>query len=72
VIRDVDAPDGNDIALDDVKASASGPSPWAHVETERRLWDGVFDSDLDVFSSGGPDNSPRRRSSRSFRPGLSR
>ena len=29
------------------------------VETKRRLWDGVFDYDLDAFSPGGPDNSPQ-------------
>ncbi len=28
------------------------------VETKRRLWDGVFDYDLNAFSPGGPDNSP--------------
>jgi general stress protein 26 len=27
-------------------------------ETKRRLWDGVFDYDLNAFSPGGPDNSP--------------
>jgi general stress protein 26 len=28
------------------------------VETKRRLWDGVFDYDLNLFSPGGPDGSP--------------
>lgn len=28
------------------------------VETKRRLWDGVFDYDLDAFAPGGPENSP--------------
>jgi len=28
------------------------------VETKRRLWNGVFDYDLNLFSPGGPDNSP--------------
>lgn len=28
------------------------------VETKRRLWDGVFDYDLNLFSPGGPDESP--------------
>ena len=28
------------------------------VETKRRLWDGVFDYDLNAFSPGGPENSP--------------
>ena len=28
------------------------------LETKRRLWDGVFDYDLNLFSPGGPDDSP--------------
>ena len=28
------------------------------VETKRRLWQGVFDYDLDAFAPGGPDDSP--------------
>jgi general stress protein 26 len=28
------------------------------LETKRRLWNGVFDYDLDAFAPGGPDNSP--------------
>ncbi len=28
------------------------------LETKRRLWDGVFDYDLNAFSPGGPDGSP--------------
>lgn len=28
------------------------------VETKRRLWNGMFDYDLDLFSPGGPDGSP--------------
>jgi general stress protein 26 len=28
------------------------------LDTKRRLWDGVFDYDLDVFAPGGPENSP--------------
>ena len=28
------------------------------LETKRRLWNGVFDYDLNLFSPGGPDNSP--------------
>lgn len=27
------------------------------VETKRRLWDGVFDYDLNAFAPGGPDDS---------------
>ncbi len=28
------------------------------VETKRRLWEGVFDYDLNAFAPGGPDDSP--------------
>ena len=28
------------------------------VETKRRLWNGVFDYDLNAFAPGGPDDSP--------------
>ncbi len=28
------------------------------LDTKRRLWDGVFDYDLNDFAPGGPDNSP--------------
>jgi general stress protein 26 len=28
------------------------------VETKRRLWEGVFDYDLNLFAPGGPDASP--------------
>jgi general stress protein 26 len=28
------------------------------LESKRRLWNGVFDYDLNVFAPGGPDNSP--------------
>jgi general stress protein 26 len=28
------------------------------LETKRRLWEGVFDYDLSMFSPGGPDGSP--------------
>ena len=28
------------------------------LETKKRLWDGVFDYDLNAFAPGGPDNSP--------------
>lgn len=27
-------------------------------DTKRRLWNGVFDYDLDAFAPGGPDDSP--------------
>lgn len=28
------------------------------VESKRRLWNGVFDYDLNLFAPGGPENSP--------------
>ena len=28
------------------------------LDTKRRLWDGVFDYDLNAFAPGGPDDSP--------------
>lgn len=28
------------------------------LDTKRRLWEGVFDYDLNAFSPGGPDGSP--------------
>ena len=28
------------------------------VETKKRLWDDVFDYDLNAFAPGGPENSP--------------
>jgi general stress protein 26 len=28
------------------------------LDTKRRLWDGVFDYDLNLFSPGGPEGSP--------------
>jgi general stress protein 26 len=28
------------------------------LDTKRRLWNGVFDYDLNAFSPGGPDDSP--------------
>jgi general stress protein 26 len=31
---------------------------FADVDTKRRLWDGVFDYDLNAFAPGGPDDSP--------------
>ena len=30
----------------------------ADVDTKRRLWNGVFDYDLNAFAPGGPDHSP--------------
>jgi general stress protein 26 len=31
---------------------------WDDLETKRRLWNGVFDYDLNQFAPGGPDDSP--------------
>jgi general stress protein 26 len=31
---------------------------WDDVDTKRRLWNGVFDYDLNQFAPGGPDDSP--------------
>ena len=31
---------------------------YTDVETKRRLWEGVFDYDLNAFAPGGPDGSP--------------
>jgi general stress protein 26 len=47
-----------------VDESGDGVELWgtaalhADVETKRRLWEGVFDYDLNLFVSGGPDGSP--------------
>lgn len=31
---------------------------YTDLETKRRLWEGVFDDDLNLFAPGGPDGSP--------------
>ncbi len=31
---------------------------FSDLETKRRLWEGVFDYDLNAFAPGGPDGSP--------------
>lgn len=47
-----------------VTESGDGVEVWgrsslhADVDTKRRLWNGVFDYDLNAFAPGGPDNSP--------------
>lgn len=47
-----------------VTAAGDGVEVWGtasvhdDLETKRRLWTGVFDYDLDLFSPGGPDDSP--------------
>lgn len=47
-----------------VDESGDGVEVWGtatvhdDLETKRRLWNGVFDYDLDLFSPGGPDGSP--------------
>lgn len=54
-----------DVALHwQVTESGDGVEVWGvatvhdDVETKRRLWTGVFDYDLDLFSPGGADGSP--------------
>jgi len=47
-----------------VTESGDGVEVWGRsslhtdVDTKRRLWNGVFDYDLNAFAPGGPDNSP--------------
>ena len=47
-----------------VTESGDGVEVWGRaslhedLETKRRLWNGVFDYDLNAFAPGGPDNSP--------------
>jgi len=47
-----------------VTAAGDGVAVWGtasmhtDLETKRRLWTGVFDYDLNLFSPGGPDGSP--------------
>jgi general stress protein 26 len=47
-----------------VTEAGDGVELWGTAEvhtdraTKRRLWDGVFDYDLDLFAPGGPDDSP--------------
>lgn len=47
-----------------VEAVGDGVEVWGtgevftDPETKRRLWDGVFDYDLNAFAPGGPDDSP--------------
>jgi general stress protein 26 len=47
-----------------VTANGDGVELWGtaelftDLETKRRLWEGVFDYDLNAFAPGGPDNSP--------------
>lgn len=31
---------------------------YSDLDTKRRMWDGVFDYDLNLFSPGGPEGSP--------------
>jgi general stress protein 26 len=54
-----------DVALHwQVTEQGDGVAMWGSAElhddvaTKRRLWTGVFDYDLDLFSPGGPDGSP--------------
>jgi general stress protein 26 len=47
-----------------VTANGDGVEIWGtaelftDLETKRRLWNGVFDYDLNAFAPGGPDDSP--------------
>ena len=47
-----------------VDESGDGVEVWGtasihdDVETKKRLWEGVFDYDLSLFSPGGPEGSP--------------
>ena len=47
-----------------VTADGDGVEVWGtaevfdDLETKRRLWNGVFDYDLNAFAPGGPDDSP--------------
>ena len=47
-----------------VTESGDGVEVWGRsslhtdVDTKRRLWNGVFDYDLNAFAPGGPDHSP--------------
>jgi general stress protein 26 len=47
-----------------VNESGDGLEVWGtatyhdDLDTKRRLWEGVFDYDLNAFAPGGPDNSP--------------
>lgn len=33
-------------------------SVYSDMDTKKRLWNGVFDYDLNMFAPGGPENSP--------------
>ncbi len=57
--------DNDKVALHwQVTANGDGVEVWGtgelftDLETKRRLWDGVFDYDLNAFAPGGPENSP--------------
>ncbi len=47
-----------------VEAVGDGVEVWGNaevfddLETKRRIWEGVFDYDLNAFAPGGPDGSP--------------
>jgi general stress protein 26 len=47
-----------------VEASGDGLEVWGvasyhdDLDTKKRLWEGVFDYDLNAFAPGGPENSP--------------
>jgi general stress protein 26 len=57
--------DNNKVAFHwQVTASGDGVEVWGtgevftDVETKQRMWNDVFDYDLDAFAPGGPENSP--------------
>jgi general stress protein 26 len=57
--------DNNKVAFHwQVTASGDGVEVWGtgevftDVETKQRMWNDVFDYDLDGFAPGGPENSP--------------
>lgn len=57
--------DNNKVAFHwQVTAEGDGVEVWGtaelftDVETKKRLWDDVFDYDLNAFAPGGPENSP--------------
>lgn len=57
--------DNNKVAFHwQVTASGDGVEVWGtgevftDIETKQRMWNDVFDYDLDAFAPGGPENSP--------------
>jgi general stress protein 26 len=47
------------VAADGDGVEIWGPAEvFSDIDTKRRLWNGVFDYDLNAFAPGGPDDSP--------------